>query len=221
MDESQVNKLEEIHNIFSELDNQILNSELIQDNKLMFLFDEKIYRVRTPNQKEKVIADNERNKLYIRLVSENVTLPLEQRHKTKDQLKEILKYTNIDIDALEKEKEVILKEIRELYLELALKLSHQSNEIKFLQDKIKLSLEKLQKKAFEITTYLLPCIESRLEKEYVEFLAALCTEKVISEDNNDKWVSVWSSLEEFQNENSGLENKAVEGMVKLLINANR
>lgn len=208
-------KLENIKDILDNLQESILENHLIQDNKYLFAFNEQLYRVRMPSQKEKSIADVVKNKLYLELVKEG-------SNYTRKQLKLLLKEKqNIDIEELEKTRNKLQEDLKVLYYELAEKLSDNIEAIEQFQEKIIKLKYDLKSLCIEIATYLMPSIEDRLEKVYIEQLTFSCTERLIKEENQeDKWIKVWKSLEEYQNESSGLEDRSASGMIALLVQVN-
>jgi hypothetical protein len=66
----------------------------------------------------------------------------------------------------------------------------------------------------DIATYLSPCLESRLEKFYIEFVTSVCTEQRVGEE----WKRVWNSFDEFNNADTTISNKALANFTWLLLN---
>jgi len=194
----------------SVLDNLGLNdSTIIQDNTLPFLIEDKFYRCRMPNQKEKTEAEDRRNRLYFKLLKEGGYL-------TRKQLKTLLKdKQDVDIEELELEKTKLLTQLQDFYLTLAQKMTEEAEVITTLKKEIVDIRAKYMKVSFEIITLLSACIEDRLEKEYMEYLTYLCTEQL---EENGTWSKIWGSYDDFQSKNSKLENKAVEHLVYLFVN---
>lgn len=214
MEETKL-KLEQIKDILASLNDTILQSHLIQDNKYTFNFQDKLYRVKMPSQRDKVNANDIMNKLYMKLINENMKLPENERHKTRVQLKQALKDSGlIDIAQLEKNKADLYKELNNLYNELAQVLSENIETIKQYEQKIIPIRDEFQKVSITIANYLQASIEDRKEKVYYEYLTYTCTEYL----ENNNWVKVWNQFEDYQNETSGLEDKAAEGMIALLMN---
>lgn len=194
--------------ILETLESTLNDSSIIQDNKLNFFIESNLYRCRMPNQREKSEAEDRKNRLYVKLLQDGGYL-------TKKQLTKLLKEKqDIDIEALEEQKAKLYHELQDTYLTLAPKLSEETEIITALKEKIALIKSAYMKVAHEIVSYLNPCIEDRLEKEYVEYLTYLCTEQY----KDETWSKVWVSYDDFQSKNSKLENKAVEHFVYLFIN---
>jgi hypothetical protein len=122
---------------------------------------------------------------------------------------------NIDIEQLEVKKQKVQSDLQNLYLVLAPKLSNEVEVIDALKQKIVDIKKAYMQISLEIVNYLNPCIEDRLEKEYIEYLTYLCTETFAE---GDKWNKTWESYNDFQSKNSKLENKAVEHFVYLFVN---
>jgi len=210
-DTEEKSNLEKVQDIMTGLQSNILHTHLIEDNKYIFNYQTAVYRVRMPSQKEKSDAEIMRNKMQIKLLSEGTNL-------TRKQLIKLLKEKqNIDIAEMEERKKKLKEEIETSYYDLAQTLTNNEIQVNVYVEKIIGLKNQFQTLAIEISTWLMPSIEDRLEKEYLEYLTYLCTEKSIQ----DIWVNVWSTLEAYQNENTGLENLAAEGMIALMLHINQ
>lgn len=192
------------------LDNPLDNASLIQDNKIIFVLENYVYRCRMPNQKERTLALDKRDELKTQLLLKGTFL-------TKNQIKKLLKEKqNIDIDLLEQEKEKDINVLKNLYLELAILPSSQEEKIEKIKNQIQEAKLIYTKKIYEITEYLSGSIEDKLDKEYIEYLTYLCTEKNIKDD---VWGKIWDSYDDYQTKNTKLEIKSVEYMANLLIHS--
>jgi len=58
-------KIAQIKAVLKEMETSASNHSLIQDNKYLFPYKEKIYRVRMPNQNEQTLAEQEQNKVKL------------------------------------------------------------------------------------------------------------------------------------------------------------
>lgn len=204
---------EKAKQLLSTLEMPYNDSSLIQDNKILFTIDAVLYRVRMPSQREKTLAEDKKNRIYGELLEKG-------GYKTRKQLRQLLKQNNdIDIDQMEAEKNKIQDEIKNsLYMSLATKTSDDVETIESIKTKIEtLRLQHIQM-ALEISTHLSASIEDRLEKEFIEYVAFLCTEKA-DDKEVDKWNPIWTSYDEFQNANTKVETKAIQHTVILLLNS--
>ena len=91
MEEIDQEKIEEIKDLLISYNSDFVNESLIKDNKCVFYYNDKIYRVRMPNQRQQSEADHEKYKLYGKLIKT-------QGYYLKNPLVKILKETQeIDI----------------------------------------------------------------------------------------------------------------------------
>lgn len=202
------NKNELLNISLDELSNNIFDDSLIKDNKICFNIENDIYRVRMPNQGEQSIVEHQKNLKQLEYIRQEGCI-------TKNNLIEQLRLNNvIDIKKFEEQKEELTKELKKYWLLLAQKLSDDNLKITEYSNKIAEIQDNLQKIAMEISTHLSPALESRLEKFYVEALTVLCTEKY----DGEKWNRVWKNLDEFNQMDSILPNKAIVYMTWLLLN---
>jgi hypothetical protein len=184
------------------------DDSLIKDNKLCFIDNEILYRVRMPNQGEQSIAEQKRNLKQLEYIKQEGCIT---ENKLISQLKES---GVIDIDKLEKTKENLSKELKKYWFSLATKDSSDKNKIVEYSEKITQIQNELQNLAMDISTYLSPCLEKRLEKFYIEYMTYICTEKCIDQE----WKRVWNSFDEFNMAESSLSSKAMTYVTWLLLN---
>jgi hypothetical protein len=192
----------------SELSKNNFDTSLISDNKLCFVVEETLYRVRMPNQGEQSLTEHKRNLMQLEYLKQEGCI-------TKNQLIAQLKNSGVvDIEQLEETRENLTKELKKFWFMLATKDSEDKNKIAEYSETIGKIQEKLQNLAMDIATYLSPCLESRLEKFYIEFVTSICTEQRIGEE----WKRVWNSFDEFNNADTTISNKALANFTWLLLN---
>jgi len=197
-----------LSNSIADLSKNNFDDSLIKDNKLCFIIEEKLYRVRMLNQGEQSIVEHKRNLMQLEYLKQEGCI-------TKAQLIAQLKNDNIvDIEKLEETKENLTKDLKKFWFMLATKDSGDNNKISEYSEKISKIQEKLQGLAIDIATYLSPCLESRLEKFYLEYVTMLCTEQQVGED----WKKVWNTYDEFNQADTVLSNKAIAYTTWLLLN---
>ena len=192
----------------AELSKNNFDDSLIKDNKIPFIIDDGIYRVRMPNQGEQSLAEHKRNIVQLDYLKQKGCI-------TKSQLIEQLKENVVvDIDKMEEEREALTKELKKYWFMLATKDSEDKLKIAEYSDKIIKVQQNLQQLALDIATFLTPCLESRLEKFYLEQITCICAEKLV----NGKWELLWKDLDEFNQADTVLSNKAVASQTWLLLN---
>lgn len=192
----------------SDLSKNNFDDSIIKDNKICFVIDEKLYRVRMPNQGEQSLTEHNRNLAQLEYINQEGCI-------TEKQLITQLKENNvIDINQLEESRESLTKELKKFWFLLATKDSAEKSKIVEYSEKITKIQEVLQQLAADISTYLSPSLENRLRKFYFEQITCLCTEQQIGND----WKRVWNSLEEFNKADTVLTNKAVASATWLLLN---
>lgn len=184
------------------------NAGIIQDNKLIFIVDDKTYRVRMPIQSEQTFIDNKRNLIQLEYLGQEGCI-------TRNQLIFRLKEVGVlDIKKLEERKEELTKELKQMWFNLATKSSTNKKSIEECREKIDKIKNELQSIAIEIGTHLAPSLESKLEKFIIEYTAFLCTDVQI----DSKWDRCWKSFEEYQKESSPLTEMASANISWLLLN---
>lgn len=170
---------------------------MIQDNKLMFSFEDKLYRARMPSQKERTLAKQAKDKEYFKLVKEGL-LPFE-----KDLIKELKEKQGVDIEAMQKE----LDKLSDEYIQIALSLSTKKDveEKAIALFKEKMAENKLQRRILSIQKgeKLSASIENQALDVFYKMLTSSCTEKLVNQEE-DKWEKVWKNFEEFDNDDTKL-----------------
>jgi hypothetical protein len=182
------------------------DDSIIKDNKICFVIDESLYRVRMPNQGEQSLTEHKRNLMQLEFLKQEGCI-------TRTQLITQLKSSGIDIELLEETKENLTKELKKFWFMLATKDSENKIKINEYSEKIIKIQDTLQKLAIDISTYLNPCLESRIEKFYIEYMTTLCTEQRVGEE----WKRVWNSYDEFNLADPNLSNKAIAHVTWLLL----
>ncbi len=202
--------LEHIKQIIDSLDIKIDNTSLIQDNKIIFKFEDRLYRCRMPNQRERSQAEEQQEKCKTRLYKEG-------GYQNRNTLKKTLKDSGtVDIDVLEAEKLSLAQQLKDTWLDIAPLGDDQQEQINKLTLKFKELEDKHYNICIEISNYLSPCIEDRAEKVFVEYLTFSCTQGLKSGEG-DEWVSIWKSFSDFEKDDTYLPNKAVMILTHLIL----
>jgi hypothetical protein len=192
----------------SDLEKSNFDDSLIKDNKSCFVVGDSLYRVRMPSQGEQSLTEHKRNLMQLEYLKQEGCI-------TKTQLLAQLKNSGIvDIEKLDEARENLTKDLKKFWFLLATKDSEDKLKILEYSEQISKIQNNLQKLAIDISTYLNPCLESRLEKFYIEFITSLCTEQRIGEE----WKKVWNTFDEFSNNDTTLSNKSIVYMTWLMLN---
>ena len=201
-------KIAQIKDLLKEMDINPANQSLIQENRIIFPYQTKVYRVHMPNQMEQTLAEQAQNKLKIKLIQEDGTIT------RKKLIKALKEKQDIDIAELEKEKEKLRQELQDTYLDLAIVNSDELDKIEDIREKKNKIESKFMDITIEIIEMLSPCIEEIVKAEYYKHLAYLCTDTQIQEDAFEK---TWKDYEEFGKDETGLTYKAIENLQSLLL----
>jgi len=105
------------------------------------------------------------------------------------------KNQNVDISKYEKDKDNVVKEINEIYLNLNRVRDLDKKRINELTDKIKALLGDFQDIGYEISKNLCSCIENKQDVAYIRFLTACCTEV---QNKEGQWDRAWADFEIFE-----------------------
>lgn len=198
MNEDKLKTLSQLKEKLKEIEQDPFTEAIIKDNKIPFSYEKKLYRCLMPSQSDLMKAKDYEDETRVRLLRKKDTI-------SRKELKKILKENqNIDIDAYEKQKKDIVKEINETYLSLNRVQDLNEERINELIDKIKDLLEDFQEIGYEISKNICSCIENKQEVAYIRFLTAKCTEVQVS----DGWVKAWVNFEEFDADRSLLPTNA-------------
>jgi len=187
------------------------NSSIIQDNKIVFILDEVSYRVRMPNQGEQSLLEHKKNLAQIQFISEPGCI------SQRELIKKLKDNNVLDIEKLEEEKDILLKELKMLWILLAEKDSSNVEGVNKTIDRVGQVKAKIKECDLESSNALTPSLQSRLEKFYIENISIICTE--ILEDG--EWRILWSDIEQFNAGELNLTNTATANMTWLLLNRGR
>jgi hypothetical protein len=201
-----------LHEVLRDIERELTDPSIIQDNKLIFKHMEAYYCVRMPNQLEEMMAQDEKNSLFGRLIQTD-------GYYMKKRLTQILKEKQgVDLDALEDKRYKINVKIQDYQMILAPKRTEETETVAELKAKIERLQEERKEVIIEINKYLSTSIEDQLEKTYVQVLTALCTEKLSIEDGQEKWSKFWPTMDDFKKETKSILHKSVACMSYLLFN---
>lgn len=207
--------------VFAELQKELLHPELIKDGKLHFEYNNFIYRVRMPNQKELTEANNLRNRKFYALLQERDEKGKPVYLLTKN-LKKLLKFSQgVDIDEFDQKLEDSKKQIINVLLELSKVTDSEIKTIEKYRKKIQELKEQRKEIVLEKAGYLAVAVEPQAEDIYYKTLTRFCTEQYIEngegENKTGDFVKVWSNCEEYDNDNSLLPNIALGQFTELYL----
>lgn len=190
-------KIEKIKKNLDEVESSLTGDHLIRDNWFQYRVDGKSYRCKMPSIRDQAEAEEERNSYKNILYQKKGQL-------AKNRLKKILKENqDIDIDEMEKEIRKKLDEVIAISVHTA--TLENEEKIQEAKDKVEKINEEVKDLSIRVSEYLSSSIEAQIDKKFIEYLTWKCTEKL----EEEKWVPVWSKLEDYENATSTLAEKAV------------
>jgi len=203
------NRMEEAEKIVKEMnEKQDLNTieSFIKDNKIEFLYNEKEYRVRLLNQREKEELDTFRRKKFGQLIQDKDIL-LE-----KDLIK-VLKERGIDIDKTDEEIKKHDAEERALQMKLGESLA--KNDSEGVLEEYKKQIEDLRLKKSVLSAQKTLLLEFSLENQLLNYVAKYITYLSTDICIDGNWKRLWDSIDEFENysDDKLLELAATNSMV--------
>ncbi|MGD2072065.1 MAG: hypothetical protein PVG65_01060 [Candidatus Thorarchaeota archaeon] len=180
--------------IINEISKDEISPEMVMNNLYPFEYNDKDYRVVTPNQMQLVRAKQHQLKVFAKLVKDGI--PVEKKWI------KILKETqDIDIQKLNEEMKRYEKDLIQLHLS---KAKTKDSEEK-TREKIDKDIREVEKKrlvlVFERADHLSPCANAQAKEEYYRWLTATCTEICVDKEN-DKWEKVWKNFDGYQKDQS-------------------
>ncbi len=201
-------KIAQLKAVLKEMDVSSANESMIQDNKCIFPYNDKIYRVRMPNQIEQTQAEEVQNKVKLRLTQE-------KGNRSRNQLIRDLKENNgLDVKALEAERDKIKEELQDVYLELAVVSSEFPVKIETMIKKKEEIESRFMEIFIEIAEVLEPCIQEQAKIEYYRFLAYTCAE--VKSDTED-FTPAWETYDDYKKDDTGLTTIFLNNLQSLLL----
>ena len=192
--------------IIKELQKDVLNPELIKDNKYPFYYNKKEYRIVMPTQQDLNNASTYRNNVYVKLLQQEGTVTLKQLIKI---LKE---KQDIDIEKIDKEIEQYNNDYLQAHLSLAKQKDTNKQSIEDWTNKINDLRDKKLELILERAQYLAPAIENQAQDAYYQYLTAYCTEVC---DKENEWDKVWNSIKIYEDDRTKLANIALGHLTEL------
>lgn len=195
--------------------------QLIKDNKIEFKFGDKMYRIRLPEYKDKIVAEEARDERYMELLNKTDSSgnPLFRRRV---ELIELYKKQGIDIVEFDNEFTRLGEIINKKQIELnSLTKQDEKAEDKDKIKSIKQQIQVLQLKQLyalnEKTELLRYCIEDKCESYYLFVLTVRCTE--VSTGN--KWKQLYKDVADMNEGKEELNNRISYCSGYLFVNGER
>jgi hypothetical protein len=175
--------------------------EMIKDNKIMFKHEEKYYRVRLLNLKEKEELDQLRRKKFGQLIQDKDIL-LEAA------LIKVLKTRDIDIDQIDSDIKKLDVEDLDIQLQLGEAIHNNEGETIFKRYEEQISEIRIKKAILSTRKNLL--LEFSLENQLLNYVSQIITYLSLDIQNEDEtWNRMFKKLDDFQIYNDeSLINKA-------------
>jgi len=213
-----VNENNQIQEVLQELQNDMLNPELIQDNKLHFRIEKQLYRVRMPNQKELAEANDRKNRKYMELLQKKNEDGSSAYLMEKNLIKVLKESQNIDIELIDRE----IKELEQQLTDKYLSLAQVKDTDKTLIDNLKKDIAEIKDKRLRIVLdkagYLSVSIQNQAQDEYYKFLTFKCTEKYSEVEEKGNWDKVWKSYDDYEKDDTNLVYIALGRLTELTLN---
>lgn len=212
------NENDQVQEVLEQLQNDMLNPELIQDNKLHFRIEEQLYRVRMPNQKELAEANDRKNRKYMELLQKKNEDGSSTYLMEKNLIKVLKESQGIDINEMDNEAEKLRQQVFDKYLSLA----QVKDTDKTLIDNLKKDIAEIKEKRLKIVLdkagYLSVSIQNQAQDEYYKFLTFKCTEKYNEVEEKGNWDKVWKSYDDYEKDDTNLVYVALGRLTELTLN---
>lgn len=218
MEEQKIN----IEEVLQEINKNLLNPELIKDNKLHFKVNEIVYRVRMPNQRQYSEAERIKNAYYVDLIQKATTDPENCKiRKEKDLIEDLKKTEIIDVVSQKEKIAQIDKDMMQTYFSMASLKDTDINAIKKLTEKIKSFENARHVLSMEIAQYIAPSLENQVEDKYMEYLTYLCCEIFDNKiDDKEEWKRTWNSFQDYEKDDTKVPLIALGRLTELMLNVN-
>ena len=188
--------------------------ESISDNKIEFEYNNNKYRVVQPSYKEKMEANKRRLEKQIAMLKEKDENGNFKYMSEKDLY---LLYKERGIDLQEYDRKIELLKNREL--ELSNQLGKALKEKEQGKEAIKKEIEEVRDRVKELIMDKTYFLEVSIEQQVNVFLYSYFTSIMTEVYKDNKWVKVWNSFDEYENEeDEKLLNLAISYSTLLIIN---
>jgi hypothetical protein len=207
-----------IQAILEELQKDVLNPEMIQDNKIYFFSEEDRYRVKMPTQQVLTSALDVKNRKYMELLQKKNNDGSSAYLLEKNLIKLLKESQNIDIEDLSKKINDLEQKMRDKYLSLAELHDTDTKRI----EEYKKDLEDIRHERllliFEKCDYLAPSIQNQTQDEYMMYLTSVCTERCVINNDKEEWGKVWNTFDDYVKDDTVIRRLALGKLTELMIN---
>lgn len=195
-------KIEEVKKQVNDVLDLTKIDELIKKNEIEFELDGQKYRIKKPDFKQKQEAYQKRIEKFTELLGN-------EKYLLEDALKKMYLKRGIDIDGMLKKTVQLQKERDGFSIKLGELIANKGSESEMEQ--YKLEIEKINKEIQEFSMKRTALLEFSIENQVLiytySYLTSVITEKLVKDGDVEKWVRVWNSLEEFQQDKEKVSNR--------------
>ena len=204
--------VEHVKEITEKLEQEYLHPELIQDNKLHFQCDNKIYRVCMPTQLELMNAEKVKAELECELLES-------KKFKSLKNLKKLLiESQGCDVELIEKEIKDLDEDVIAIYKSLCKRSDEDEEGIAKDTKAFNDIRKKREELVYEVSKLTSSAIEIQSENYYMAYLTSVCTEQNIESETGVIWEKVWASFDEYLNTpDSEVKFYAIGWLIKLMM----
>jgi len=194
MEEERKEKIEEINEKVNEVMDMNLVESYIKDNIIPFSYEDKQYRVRRPSLKERNVVNELRIKKQVGMLKAK-NKDGSFVYSSEEDLIKLYKERGVDLNELQSKMVSLQNKRNQTMLKLgkALKDKASEGDLKVYRDEIDNLKEELQVLNIEKTTYL----EFSIEQQMFIFVYSYLTSMITEKKEDDKWVSMWKSYDEY------------------------
>jgi len=203
MDEIQkTDKIEEVTKKVNEVLDLSKIEDLIKKNEIEFELDGQKYRIKKPDFKQKQEAYQKRIEKFTELLGN-------EKYLLEDALKKMYLKRGIDIDGMFKKTVQLQKERDSFSMKLGELIANKGSESEMEQYRLEIERvnREIQEFSMKRTVFLEFSIENQVLIYTYSYLTSMITEKLIKDGDSEKWVNVWNSLEEFQQDKEKVSNR--------------
>jgi len=178
---------------------------LIKDNKIIFEWKGMQYRVRLPTYKERQEVNKKRIEKYLELLNTKDSNG-NFIYKSEADVRKLYRDRGDDIEIVENEFNNLVNQTNILKEKLgqALTENKADAELKSFKDEIEVLQKRQQELSMKKSLMLELSVENQLMHFVYIYVAFMTTEK----NENEQWIRVWNTFEEFENDSSTLFNLA-------------
>lgn len=214
-EDKRVFNSKEIETKLSEVMNLDTIEEFLKHNEFEFDYKDVTYRIKKPDYKQKQKTYQKKLEKYMKLLQEKNSDGT-FRYCAEVDLRKIYKSRGIDIDALDKKISTLRQQQESYMLKLgeALKNKAPRNELEIYRKEIEKIVKENQELVVKKTMLLEPTIESQTSFYILSYMTFLIVEKKAKgkdlgegKKEEDKWVRVWNTWEEYEAADEELINE--------------